>query len=332
MTRARSTNHPPWYNGSRRLGNVMCANRVESSGLRPLLRWYQFSLRGLFLFTLFVAILLSILSVGWTVRYYEATITVARRLPVFSDESPPVDFVFHNAVQDSALELANSSSLAEVVTRALRQKGIRKIDGEYVETHVVRRHVVVKDGGCLVDIIASSSDPEIGTAVAITFFRSWFAMPPAAKPMAMQGYFERAKLDYDSGLHLEGFESDWRNLERRLQSNVNQKLRAGDQPMSLYFALFGDKRESAHVRPIYPYWNSCRAIASVWLGLGGIAFVINRWNRYRLHRRSSCAKTNDWPLGPEEAAGPQTDSRAAPLAGSTDAPSEHTCAAGATTT
>ena len=51
----------------------MAAIESQVAVPRPKLRWYQFSLRGLLLFTLFVAVLLSILAVGRTSRVYEAS-------------------------------------------------------------------------------------------------------------------------------------------------------------------------------------------------------------------------------------------------------------------
>jgi len=306
----------------------MATDDVESAGLRSGLRWYQFSLRGLLLFTLFVAILLSILSVGWTVRFYEARVIVVRDPGTFSVISSPACIQFRYAVQDATIELASSDSVVEAVTQTLQQSAIHEIDGEKVEANVVRRHVVVNENAYLVNIIASSSAPEISKAIAATYFKTWFARMPVVKPTAMQEYLERAKVK-EYGFSLDGFESDWRCLEQRLQSNEIGRLFPGEQPMSFYFQLLGDARDPAYVKAIYPYWNSCVKIAIAWFGIGSVAFGVNRWRCYRAYRGSSRAKTSGWPIGPEEDAGSQTDSRAAPLAGQTDAPSEHTFTADA---
>ena len=52
---------------------------------------------------------------------------------------------------------------------------------------------------------------------------------------------------------------------------------------------------------VYPYWNLCLVIASLWLGLGVLVFGIDRWRRYRAYRSANdTSATNPALIGPQK--------------------------------
>lgn len=112
-----------------------------------------------------------------------------------------------------------------------------------------------------------------------------------------QRCLERAKSKLSvSGF--EDFEQSWRTMEKLGLFAVTVIPSSQDDPSKYCSAcdfalLFGPRLENAvTVRPIYPYWNSCLAIASLWLGLGILAFGIDRWRRYRAYRTANETSLN----------------------------------------
>ena len=267
----------------------MAAMESQGAVTPPTLRWNQFSLRGLLLFTLFVAILLSILAVGRKVRVYNATLWVARGNPsIWRFPSPALKY-FSDATEDLFLEVAGSDSVMEAATQSLQRQGVDKIDYEDVSCHALRKRAAITGVGKVacrfeITITALSSDPEVSRTIAITLYKTWVSMIPKLAPTVKQRYLERAKSEL-SGSDFRVFESEWRAAEERGDFSAVPVLSTKKVPslIDFYCLLGGPVENAVVVAPIYPYWNSCLAIAGLWLALGIIAFGIDLWRRFRAY-------------------------------------------------
>ncbi len=294
----------------------MAAMESQAAVPRTTLRWNQFSLRGLFLLTLFLAVLLSILATGRTLQVYEATLMVERRPPSLTLVPPSVVISFYDAVGDVVIELSTSDSVMEAVAQSLRLKGIEKLDYGDVSGHALGRHISVKriseKSPNLYVITASANDQGISKTIARTYYETWFEMIPKLAPTVKQRYLERARSEF-SGSDLERFESEWQDMERsgyfsatparplKSDPSSNETLYSAyscfpseaapvrtlkSDPLGYGFGVLYDPHleNLILVRPTNPYWNLCLSIASFWLGLGIIAFGIRHWRHYRAYR------------------------------------------------
>jgi hypothetical protein len=276
------------YNAGERPKRAMAIDQVESAESQPRLRWYQFSVRDMLLLTTFVAIFFSILAVGWSHRVYIARIELKRRPLESTKELPHADFRYHEAVQDSAIETAQSDSMMELIVRSLRQERIEKIEGVKIDVKVVRKHVSLEDCACSCDITASSNDAIVSEKLVRTFYQVFSQTVPEVTPVVRERYRERARTAFTTsgspaedkswwGSDLHDFESRWLAIERQHAE--------GEQPsetrsMSFYFNRLGGLRDSVPVWPTSPYMSSCVLLADFWLALG-IGVLINRWRRCR---------------------------------------------------
>ena len=194
----------------------MSIRDLESAAVRAPLRWYQFSLSGLLLLTLFVPALLSILGVGRSLVHYEALIGVLRQFPAPHLIPHPAVGYFQDAVLDLDWEQATSDSMMESVAQMLQQEGIETIDGQNALGSAVRKHVSLeRDGNSFfVRITARSNGPKLSKVIACAFFKTSSGMVPTLTAEAKRRYIVKARSEF-SASELQTFESIWQDLESR---------------------------------------------------------------------------------------------------------------------
>jgi hypothetical protein len=256
----------------------MAATESQTAVLRPQLRWYQFSLRGLLLFTSFVAVLLSVLAIGRTSPVYKASLAIQWLtsahccFPRSADE-----LFFMDAEKDMAFELATSDAVMEAVAQSLRQQGVEKLDGEDISSQVLSRNIVVEHAERNRDvyiITTSSSDPEVSRTIARTHYETWRGMIPELAPTMEQRYLERAKLVL-SASDFPKFEFTWRDA---MHAGYFSEITGHSNGPPRIMLMGGECPETFDVgSPIYPHWNRCLAFAILGLVLGILAFGIDRW-------------------------------------------------------
>jgi hypothetical protein len=267
----------------------MATNETPSAKTQPPLRWYQFSIGGLLLLTLFIAILLSILGVGRALVRYDAKICTRWNFPIPHLLPSETEGYFDRAIWDSDVEYAMSDSMMESVAQKLRKKGIETIDGERVVGPTLRRHVLLEQYKTIyVDIIASSYDLSVSKSIACEFCDTWSNMTETLSPVVKQRYEEKARSEF-SPYYLQKFESQWPELvnsftERRRLVTLRHAI--------LVINVLGDHRDPAFVTAVYPYWTTCEVVACAWFGIGAITFGVNRWRRYS-NSKSSARKRDE---------------------------------------
>ena len=267
----------------------MAGIELQAAVPRPKLRWYQFSLRGLLFFTLFVAILLSILAVGRTGRVYKVVLYVERRLPIVIHYSLPThgEIYFWDVEKDVGIELATSDSVLEATAQSLRRQGVEKVDNENDSAQILQRHVAVENASKeypYFTFTVFSRDPDLTRKVASTYYETWLAMIPILAPAVKQRYVDRAKLELP-GADFQKFESEWRTAEKWGALASLAPTSARSMPWRPFTIRDGERPENwSLARPIYPRWNLCFLIAILWFEIGTAIFVDSRWCRYRANR------------------------------------------------
>jgi hypothetical protein len=253
----------------------MAANETQSAA-RPPLRWYQFSLSGLFVLTSFLAVFLSVLAVGWTFRGYDASVIVQQ----FSNPwlSPPAEppaqaeVEIDSAIAESIIDVGTADSLRDAVIRSLRQKGIESIDGEAVSRGSIRSHVAVTRNDNFCEIAASSNDQKTSRSLAATYAETWCKMLPDLVPVIAEQKLTVARKKF-AGPELKTFDEDWQHCKESGYFVT--------PPKDSFSLLVHDS--GPQIVRTYPHWNTCIAISGIWLILGLILLVVNlRWRYHNL--------------------------------------------------